>query len=308
MPSNTILVPIRELTGAKVHRRSIPIWHSGRHAHKGYCFIPRAIKAALTFFLILANTCGPVLGQNSKEESKKHYEKGKKYYREGKYKESREEFQKALAAMPREEELIDQQPKALEYTIAEEDILNISVWQEKDLSYEVVVQPDGKISFPFIDEISVIGLTVAELKKEIVSRLKNYLKDPVVFISLKKMGGRRVILLGEVASPGVYPVSGTISVLELAALAGGFTQSSVLSSVILIRGGLKNPRGIRLNLTRAIEKAEHKQNIALMPGDIVYVPKKFIANVNYFVTQLVSPLAKGVLDTYDARQRIRSGP
>jgi polysaccharide export outer membrane protein len=199
--------------------------------------------------------------------------------------------------------IAEEKAPTLEYTINEADVLYISVWREPDLSQEVIVRPDGKISFPLTGEVSAAGLSFGQLKKELTRRLQRYLKYPVVSISLRKIGGRKVIVLGEVKRPGVYAVSGKKTLLEAIALAGGFNDDAVASSVILIRGGLRNPEGKRFNLSRAIKKTEGGQNVSLQPEDIVFVPKKFIANVNYYLTQILNPISRGAY-TVDITQRI----
>ena len=188
------------------------------------------------------------------------------------------------------------EPRVLEYTIGGADVLYIAVWQEETLSQEVIVRPDGKISFPLVGDIPAQGLTFTQLKEELTQRLKSYIKYPSVSISLRKLGGKKVIVLGEVGEPGVYSVTGKSTALEGIALAGGFTSDAVVSSVIHIRGGFKRPKGTRLNLTRAIDKGDYSQNIALQPEDIIYVPKKFISNVSWAMTQLLGPLSKGITD------------
>lgn len=185
-------------------------------------------------------------------------------------------------------------PEVWDYTIEEGDVLYISVWQEDDLKEEVIVRPDGRISFPLAGDVPALGLTFAQLKEELTKRLKEYIKYPVVSISLRKLGGKKVIILGEVGHPGVYSVAGKRTVLEAVARAKGFTPHAVTSSVILIRGGLQNPVGMRLDLSRAIKKTDMSQNVSLQSEDIVYVPKRFIANVNYFVDQILGPIARGI--------------
>ncbi|GBD96006.1 MAG TPA: hypothetical protein ENG83_15375 [Nitrospirae bacterium] len=181
-----------------------------------------------------------------------------------------------------------------DYTIDMGDVLYISVWEEADLRQEVIVRPDGKISFPLAGEVPAFCLTFDQLREELSKRLSEYIRYPIVSISLRKMGGKKVIVLGEVNEPGVYSVSGKRTVLESIALANGFTPHAVPSSVILVRGGLQTPEGMRLDLSRAINKTDMSQNITLQSEDMVYVPKKFIADVNYYVDQILSPIAKGV--------------
>lgn len=180
--------------------------------------------------------------------------------------------------------------EGLDYTIEVGDVLSISVWEEADLKQEVIVRPDGKISFPLAGDVPAFHLTFTQLREELSKRLSEYIRDPIVSISLRKMGGKKIIILGEVGRPGVYSVSGKRTVLEAIALANGFTPNAVPSSVILIKGGLQSPEGMRLNLSHAIKKTDMSQNIALQSEDIVYVPKKFIADVNYFVSQILGPI------------------
>lgn len=185
-------------------------------------------------------------------------------------------------------------PKTVEYTIGIDDVLFISVWREPSLAEEVVVRPDGRISFPLAGEVPAADLTFAQLKQELTQRLKTYIKYPVVSISLRKMGGKRVIVLGEVEAPGVYTVTGGNTILEAVARAGGFTRDAVTNSVILIRGGLQNPGGRRLDLSRTIAKADMSQNVALQSEDIVYVPSTFISNVSYTTSQILTPMVQGI--------------
>jgi polysaccharide export outer membrane protein len=185
-------------------------------------------------------------------------------------------------------------PGFYEYTLELGDVLLISVWEEPDLKEEVIVRPDGKISFPLAGDVPALGLTFYQLKKKLTKRLKEYIKYPIVSISFRKLGGKKVIVLGEVNKPGVYSVTGKQTVLEAIAKAHGFTLDAVKSSVIHIRGGLQAPQGTRLDLSSAIKETEVGQNIALQSEDIVYVPRRFIANVNYVLTQIISPISQGI--------------
>ena len=284
--------------------------------------------------LLVLTTPAFVYCQDNKELARQHYQKGNAYFEAGRYKEAQEEFQKALELLGRkidfpiikvpEEELLQKEEitaspslpeplkevkapvatpatqeakKSSEYVFSEEDVLFISVWQNPDLNQEVIVRPDGRISFPLVGDIPAVGLTPAQLNKEITERLKEYIKHPEVSISIKKFGGQKIIVLGEVAGPGVYQGVGKRTVLEAIAMAGGFTPHAVISSVVVIKGGFSNPKGIRLNLNRALLKADMSQNIYLEPQDIIYVPKKFIANINYFVNQIIGPISQGVSNT-----------
>ena len=181
-----------------------------------------------------------------------------------------------------------------EYRIEVGDILLISVWRENDLKEEVIVRPDGRISFPLAGDVPAAGTTFIELKEAITTRLTEYLKEPVVSISLKQPGSRKIIVLGEVGHPGVFSVTGRKTVLEAIALAMGFTEHAVQSSVIHVRKGPDGPEAMRLNLAFAMDETDRNNNIPLQSEDIVYVPKKFIADVNYYARQIIQPIATSV--------------
>lgn len=279
------------------------------------------MKIFLRFAILLCLICGlqvlPIFAQNNREIAQDYYEQGNIYYQQGRYKEAQEEFQNALNLLNNIEEASLSHPKEvkkppkplpeeqkearsqLEYVIGEEDILFIAVWQNPDLTQDAIVRPDGKVSFPLIGDISATGRTVSELDQEITKRLKEYIRQPEVSISIKKLGGNKVMVLGEVASPGVYAVTGSKTILEAITLAGGFTKNSVASSVILIRGGFENPQAQRLDLSKALA-GKPRLNVALLREDIVFVPKKFIANVNYFLEQIIGPLSKGAYATRES--------
>lgn len=180
--------------------------------------------------------------------------------------------------------------KMFEYKIMDDDQLQIAVWQNPDLSTDVVVRPDGKVSLPLIGDITTTGKSIPELRAEITKLYGEYVRHPQVYVAIRKFGGKKYIVLGEVTQPGVFRIEGSCSVLEAIADAGGFTSHAVASSVILIRGGLEKPNAERLNLTKALDQGDLTQNIQLASQDIIFVPKKFIANLNYFLTQILEPL------------------
>lgn len=263
-------------------------------------------------------------GNNEKAED--YYQRGNALYEQGKYPEAEAEFQKAMELLKTgqntsiekgagnkltQEAIEKAEPEKIvskedyfdrkntptrEYIIGEEDVLQVNVWQNTDLSQDVIVRPDGKISFPLLGDIQASGLTIGQLTKILTAALKEYVRFPQVSISLKKMGGSKVVVLGEVAKPGVYSVTGTRTVLEAIGLAGGLTSNAVPSSTVIIRGGFMKPQAKRINLSLAL-KGDARQNIALSAEDIIFIPKKFIADLNYFLSQILGPLSKGTVDT-----------
>jgi len=172
-------------------------------------------------------------------------------------------------------------------------VLYIAVWQNPDLTQDVIVRPDGMISFPLIGDVQATGLTITQLDAVVTEKLKEFIKFPEVSVSIKKIGGTRVIILGQITTPGVFSVVGKKSIMEAVGMAGGFTRDAVPSSTILIRGGFNGPSAQRINLS-LVFKGDLSKNIVLQSQDIIFIPRKFISDVNYFLSQILDPISKGV--------------
>ncbi len=265
--------------------------------------------------MVLARGITPTFAQDD-EAAREHYLRGNILYQQGKYKQAQDEFQKALAVIsqpPPETKTADEvltlavkaapaEPKKepapaagrAEYIIGPEDVLYVSLWQNEDMNQEVIIRPDGRMSFPLVGDVEAVGLTVPQLDDLLTGKLKEFIKNPELSIAIRKIGGQKVIILGEVSRPGVYAVSGARTLLEAVTLAGGLTRDSVASSVVLITGGLQNPVAQRVNINKIL-KGEMRNNIVLHSEDIIFVPKKFIADLNYALMQIVEPLSKGAM-------------
>jgi polysaccharide export outer membrane protein len=191
-----------------------------------------------------------------------------------------------------------------EYYLDVGDVLDISVWQIPDLSKpEVIVRPDGKISFPLIGDIKAEGLTLTQLDNIITEKLKLYVKTPEVSIMIRRFGeqANKVVILGEIPVPGVYKFSGPPSITELIASAGGYSKYAVLNSIMVIRGDVKTkPEVIRVNFAQIIKSGRLTENIFLKPNDIVYVPRSFIGNVNTFL-EIFQPAFNEYMQTLNVR-------
>lgn len=246
--------------------------------------------------------------------AKYNYYIGQYYYTQGRFDAAEQYFRRSRDIIERKNEVISERRtkpafkgagagKIQEYTIGEGDSLRITVWQNEDLNQEAIVGPDGNISLPLIGEVQALGLTLTQLDKEITERLKDYIKAPEVSISVKKSVGSKVIVLGQVAYPGVYGVSGDKTILEAIALAGGFTNDAVVSSVILVRGGLENPQGKRLDLNKSLRGKVPSGNVALEPEDIIFVPKKFVSDMNYLLNTVLGPMVEGAYTTQGMRNK-----
>lgn len=159
----------------------------------------------------------------------------------------------------------------MNYKIGPEDVLYISVWENKDLSMEVVVRPDGMISFPLIRDVVAEGLTTVELADVIYQKLLTYVKEPQVSVILKQVNSPKVFVLGNVARPGPYPLRSDMSVLQALSLAGGFTQFASPRSIKIVRGAGNRQVVRTVNYYKMFDSAA-EGNYLLKPGDTIVVP------------------------------------
>jgi len=158
------------------------------------------------------------------------------------------------------------------YQIGPEDILEISVWKEEGLKKEVLVRPDGGLSFPLIGEVQAAGKTAGQLKKEIAQRLEKFIPDPVVSIALLKVIGNKIYVIGKVNRPGEFPAGRYVDVLQALSMANGLTPFAAENSIKVLRkeGGKDIVFPFRYSEVKNGENLE--QNIQLKGGDVVVVP------------------------------------
>ena len=164
------------------------------------------------------------------------------------------------------------QTTGLEYRIGPEDILHISVWKEEDLDRKVLVRPDGGISFPLAGDIQVSGRTPLEVQDEIRSRLQRYVPDAEVTVSVDKISGYTVFVLGEVKEPGQFTLGRYVDVVQALTLAGGFTPYANSRSIQILRR--QDGREVTFEFDfRSVSRGRNlKQNIILQSGDVVLIP------------------------------------
>ena len=158
------------------------------------------------------------------------------------------------------------------YQIGPEDVLEISVWKEEGLKKEVLVRPDGGISFPLIGEIQAMGKTEGQLQKEITERLNKFIPDPVVSVSVMKVAGNKIYVIGKVNKPGDYTTGRYVDVLQALSMAGGLTPFAAENGIKILRkeGGKESVFRFRYSQVKNGENLE--QNIQLKGGDVVVVP------------------------------------
>jgi polysaccharide export outer membrane protein len=158
------------------------------------------------------------------------------------------------------------------YQIGPSDILNIYVWKEPDLTQDVVVMSDGRISFPLIGEIMAKGQTVTGLKEVITKRLENYLAAPEITVILKESRSRRIYTIGKLKQPGPFPLQPDMTVLQALSTAGGFTEWADTKSILIIRREGGKEIKLRFNYNGFISGNREAQDIILKPNDTIVVP------------------------------------
>ena len=157
-----------------------------------------------------------------------------------------------------------------DYRLGPEDLVEVFVWKEPDLTTTVAVRPDGRISLPLTNELQASGQTVTELQGEITKRLARFIANPVVNVMVKEVKSPKISVLGEVKKPDVYKMLQKLSVLDAIALAGGFTEFAKPEKVVVIRNGSGAVQRIPVNVKKLL-KAGPGEVFPLQPSDVVYV-------------------------------------
>lgn len=166
-------------------------------------------------------------------------------------------------------------PKAHDasYVIGNSDVLAITVWKEPDVSRSIPVRPDGKISLPLAGEIQAAGRTPLQLEEEIAAKLQTYINKPEVTVIVQEINSEKFNILGRVIKPGSYPLSGSATVLDAIATAGGFQDFAKQKSIYILRS---NPAGgqsrMMFNYKDVVKGKHPEQNIKLEPRDTIVVP------------------------------------
>jgi polysaccharide export outer membrane protein len=163
-----------------------------------------------------------------------------------------------------------------DYTIGPEDVLEITVWRNTDLSKVVAVRPDGRISLPLIGDVPAAGRTAAQLAEAIAEKLKEFKENPQVSIVVKEVNSYAIYVLGEVSKPGKYPLKSKTTLLQAITLASGFTPAAARNKIVVFRFGELGGKDtkIKASYDDIIMRDESPQNIQLKPGDTIVVPSE----------------------------------
>jgi polysaccharide export outer membrane protein len=158
------------------------------------------------------------------------------------------------------------------YVIGGQDVLDVSVWKEPEVSRVVPVRPDGKISLPLLNDVQAAGLTPAALAAQITDSLKKYVTNPQVTVIVTTINSQRVYLLGEVTRAGAFPMIPGMTVLQAISSGGGFTQYARTKGIYVLRN--ENGKQVKylFNYKEVINGKKPEQDIVLKAGDTIVVP------------------------------------
>jgi polysaccharide biosynthesis/export protein len=158
------------------------------------------------------------------------------------------------------------------YVIQPNDILEIYVWKEPDLTRKVVVRPDGRISFPLVQDTQAAGLTPGDIKEQIERELKNYIEVPNVTVIVEAIRSYQVYVTGKVVKAGALTVEKPMTVLQALSLAGGFLEFANPAEMVIIRSTAAGNVLYKFNYNEVVKGRNSDQNIILKSGDVVVVP------------------------------------
>ncbi|GJL64976.1 MAG: hypothetical protein NPIRA04_36300 [Nitrospirales bacterium] len=161
-----------------------------------------------------------------------------------------------------------------EYIIGPEDVLEISVWKNTDLSREVVVRPDGRITLPLIGDVKAVGRTTQELREEITQRLSAYKESPTIAIVVKAVNSYYYYVQGATGTSGKLPLLSRTTLVQAITLAGGLTPDAVRSRIVIFRLGVNGDGGDKLIVNYDDIILRGAENIVVKPGDTIVVPSE----------------------------------
>lgn len=159
-----------------------------------------------------------------------------------------------------------------QYVIGAEDVLSIHVWKEDAFTRTIPVRMDGKISLPLVQEIKAAGLTPLQLKEVLTRRLKEFIENPVVSVTVAEANSYKVYVSGQVKTPGVYRLRSETSVAQIIPMAGGFTDWANQKKILIIRNENGREKRMTVNYKKIMSGSGPDSNVILKAGDTIIVP------------------------------------
>jgi polysaccharide biosynthesis/export protein len=159
-----------------------------------------------------------------------------------------------------------------DYVIGPEDVLGVLFWRDTDMTGDVTVRPDGKITLPLIGDIQAAGLPPDALRDLVQKGAEKFINDANVTVVVRQINSRKVFITGEVATPGAYPIIGPRTVMQIIALAGGLNEYADAKSITVMRTENGATKSFKFNYRDVSRGKGLEQNILLQPGDTIVVP------------------------------------
>ena len=159
-----------------------------------------------------------------------------------------------------------------QYILGSEDVIEVSVWKEPELSKVIMIRPDGKISLPLIGDIQAAGLSAEKLTENIVSALEDFVDSPTVAVIVEQINSLKIFIQGEIAKPGVFFLRSNTTLLQAISLAGGFSEWAKKDEIAILRKAGDKLIRIPINYEKILSGEDLSQNILLQRGDTIIVP------------------------------------
>src|ERR1700730_16756702 len=159
-----------------------------------------------------------------------------------------------------------------DYVIGADDVLDVSVWKEQELTRTLQVRPDGKISMPLLGDVQAAGLTPGQLGQSVSEKLRKYLTAPQVTVILTQINSQRVYVTGEVTRPGAYPVLPGMTILQAITSAGGLTQFANAKKIFLMRNENHIQTKHPFSYKEVLDGRKAEENLPVKAGDTIVVP------------------------------------
>ena len=159
-----------------------------------------------------------------------------------------------------------------DYVIGADDILTVVFWREKDMSMDVYVRPDGRISLPLLNDVQASGLTPDQLRASLTTAAEKFFEDPTITVVVKQINSRKVYITGMISKPGPYPLMGPLTVVNLITVAGGVLEYADTENIGVVRTENGKSTRHRFNYKDFMRGKNLEQNIPLRPGDQIVIP------------------------------------
>ena len=158
------------------------------------------------------------------------------------------------------------------FIIGAEDVLEIVVWKEPELSKTIPVRPDGKILLPLVNEVQAAGKTPTELQADLTQQFSKYFEEVSVAVIVKEINSHKFFILGKVKNPGAYKTGSDVTIIQAISLAGGFIEFADTNDIKVFHKGADQKKPIRIKYNKIISGKDPAQNIIIQPGDTIVVP------------------------------------